>query len=405
MSPFFPLVQKLRKAGVYSFDFTIAEGDFVTTDKIAADLSRLLSTTESRAFKSSPGASITSFSSKVFLSYSLKKASAWNSVFELQSAIQSQYHSTDDLISVDVLLAAVSGFTGLEIEVHQSDISTTAVSGILGVTERGTADIILSGDLPSAWKRFVVAKELAHLLIPETSQNVDLQKQIESLILPPAAVSPEVVQQGFAQLLAIELLYPAFLRDAHQKQLRTGLMSIPQIASSVGLPEVIIRFSHQPFLIEHAFMARACWVAGRERRSWINLQSPTSEESRNDLISDLVELAGPVCTVDDAASLLETSPHEVWSRVAAGQLFAIARGGTIVVPKAQIDVPNKRVEPSVSRILSAFQDRTPLEILQFLVTPDSSLDHLSPLNALKRGDEWSRRAERLADAHQGDGFA
>lgn len=147
---------------------------------------------------------------------------------------------------------------GFSIELCPKKWVGTQIFGAL-LRYQNHAKIIYALDLTTCWRRFVVAKEISHLLFDdENSYTTDPALLVGALLSeipfsdgPMAAVTSEQL----AAVMAIELLLPHQERDHVEKLVRDGFSPL-KIAMIYRVPAKIV----EAFLSkEYMEMARACW--------------------------------------------------------------------------------------------------------------------------------------------------
>lgn len=113
-----------------------------------------------------------------------------------------------------------------------------------------TVIIRFTKDLNFCWRRFVLAKEMCHCLIDNNENRVsninDLKKQIEGLA-SRVTVSllnkdEKIASEQWAELMALEILYPMELRLKHVKALKSGTITPHMLALRYRIPEEYAEF-------------------------------------------------------------------------------------------------------------------------------------------------------------------
>jgi Zn-dependent peptidase ImmA (M78 family) len=120
------------------------------------------------------------------------------------------------------------------------------------------AEIHVSSTLNDCWRRFVCCKEIMHCVLDQKDQthigNInDLKALAETLVNRSIAAIDTV--RGFdtemaAEVMAIEVLFPLELREAHVESYRAGLLTDLQLAMRYKIPEQIVRSAMAPHYIE-----------------------------------------------------------------------------------------------------------------------------------------------------------
>jgi|GEM_PF-3304127 len=147
-------------------------------------------------------------------------------------------------VSVENLQAAAREYTGLEI----CTFSVPAVGGrVRGWVERfaENANIYVQEGQSEEWQRFVIAKELCHLLVDksEAEMSTDVVSTLTGLVAFDSfdlfsETSPIRVSEKVAEIGALELIYPFEYRESDAELVRNGTKSIAQLSEERGVPEV-----------------------------------------------------------------------------------------------------------------------------------------------------------------------
>ena len=98
------------------------------------------------------------------------------------------------------------------------------------------------------------------------------------------------------------------------------------------------------------------------------------------------------------------SRQAVDKRRRAGQLLAVHVGSDWRYPAAQAD-RDGNVPDGLGDVIRAMQDAGPWATLDFLLAPESTLDGLTPLDALRRGGAAAEIVLRLVTAAQSDTYS
>lgn len=119
--------------------------------------------------------------------------------------------------------------------------------------------ILYSMDLNTCWRRFVVAKELSHLLFDSTeSYTTDPAELVTSLLSEiPLSDGPsaQATSEQLAAIMAIELLLPHQEREKIESLFNSGV-SVRRIALDYRVPAKIV----EAFLsAEYRNVAISCW--------------------------------------------------------------------------------------------------------------------------------------------------
>lgn len=112
-------------------------------------------------------------------------------------------------------------------------------------TSNGAPLILFSRELNACWSRFVVCKEVAHLLIDAKEKHFthDPVELVQQLIAgaPSLNSDDEIHSERVAVIAAIEILAPWKLRPKIQELAKSGL-SDHQIATFFRMPEAAVNY-------------------------------------------------------------------------------------------------------------------------------------------------------------------
>jgi len=105
------------------------------------------------------------------------------------------------------------------------------------------AKIIYSQSMNTCWRRFVVCKELAHLLIDTDAEHFTQNpvSLVQELIndVPVMRTDHDINSERLAMIAAIEMLLPWCLRGRLTEMAEEGLSDL-QIAQEFRVPEKIV---------------------------------------------------------------------------------------------------------------------------------------------------------------------
>jgi len=120
--------------------------------------------------------------------------------------------------------------------------------------------------------------------------------------------------------------------------------------------------------------------------------------------AELLAMAGGALSAREAGAFLGISRQGVDRRRRAGGLLAFRQGGDWRYPRCQFDERAHEVVAGLTGVLAVFRDDGPWVTLDFLLSPDETLEGLSPLDSLRvRG--WTADLDRLLRMERGDGAA
>ncbi len=167
-------------------------------------------------------------------------------VKELREEIQAYCLASDrpDL-SVEDFQFILSRQYRITIEKEAVTVRTVFLAGMV---ERYSdrAKIYVRDDQDRAWLRFISAKELCHILIDIdddcSSNGVDtIGYLLEEYKVENDDLADKVAQsEMFAEIAAIELMYPYAERCSDREKISSGTLTTAQIAEFYALPEFIV---------------------------------------------------------------------------------------------------------------------------------------------------------------------
>lgn len=111
------------------------------------------------------------------------------------------------------------------------------------------AEILVNRSKNYCWKRFLVAKELCHLMmqIPSNCTSLvasDIENLISEILNSAPISSPALQAEYVAYIAAIELLFPSEFIASAQKTLNSG-GQVLDVAMAYKIPRVIVEFRLQ----------------------------------------------------------------------------------------------------------------------------------------------------------------
>lgn len=121
----------------------------------------------------------------------------------------------------------VEAMTGIRID--KKEISTGG-SIIRGLTERydDRALILIREDQPLEWKKYATVKEYCHLVFDDDNDfEPNPLETLEQLVMKRGldldeALSPAIISERIAEIMALEIIYPLEVREEDAKALRAG---------------------------------------------------------------------------------------------------------------------------------------------------------------------------------------
>jgi hypothetical protein len=328
------------------------------------------------------------------------------------------YASRDQLrldrfpIDIDYLLRTVSQLKKLNIEIREVKTDSHFVSALLQMY--GNDRVVLSYPAQQAPEltRFAIAKELIHLLDEPQDIAQRPHEQIEAVV---ASEQEAILNEMYKNWAALEVLYPAVWRHQDLRQLNKGSISAAALAERYGIPEFLVETGLGSLNFNLERLSRLYY---REpQRTWVaklltdvlplsdekDEAFPTSPDEQ--YREELMGAAGGLYSTSEVASLLGIPEADVRSLRNANKLLALDIAGAPKYPRAQFDETTKDVVAGVAPVVEALAKQNPWVALEFLITPDSVLGGISPLNALRQGGEMREKVKRQMRISSGDGFA
>lgn len=315
-------------------------------------------------------------------------------------------------IAIEDLLSAVSEIKNLSVEIRKVRANSRFVAALLQIHEAGRVVLTYPEEQSPEVTRFAIAKELIHLLSESQAGTRPIDQQIEALVLNEEATEQEM----YKNWAALEVLYPGPQRSQDLRLLNRGAISFNVLAQRYKIPEFLVRtaidsfhFSLEP--LAELQPSRAPQRAGVSH-SISDIRRPKPVEDKTIRVSpdepyrsELVSAAGGLYSTKEVASFLERPETEIRSLRRANKLLSVETEGAEWYPRAQFDETTKEVVQGIDSVVEGFAKQNPWITLEFLVTPDSVLGGISPLNALRQGGEMRARVERQIRINDGDGFA
>ncbi len=129
---------------------------------------------------------------------------------------------------------------GKRIRVVPIDTSNKLILGYLRHFKKDV-DIAINDDaLNPCWKRFVIAKELSHLIMSKNGEGItsDIEELVSNIMQLSFGVTDDIEHEDFAIFMAIEYLMPYKIS---QDMLKDKSLSSYEIASRFGIPEVAVK--------------------------------------------------------------------------------------------------------------------------------------------------------------------
>jgi hypothetical protein len=120
--------------------------------------------------------------------------------------------------------------------------------------------------------------------------------------------------------------------------------------------------------------------------------------------AELLALAGGALSAEEVGVFLGITRQGVDKRRRMGGLLALRQGGDWRYPRCQFDEAAHEVVAGLPGVLQALNDDGPWVALDFLLSPDETLEGKSPLASL-RANGMTAALERLLRVERDDGAA
>jgi Zn-dependent peptidase ImmA (M78 family) len=152
-------------------------------------------------------------------------------------------------ISLKDLMWVIGDMYDIKVSIYEVDYVGEFTRGLI---ERyaDRARILIRAGIHERLRKFVVAKELSHIIIDEREDWSPLGSEtIRKAMIERASLtelhrlSPSTMSETYAHAAAIELLYPLEYREDDAVKLQNGELTLQELADHYQIP---------PFLIEHA---------------------------------------------------------------------------------------------------------------------------------------------------------
>ena len=151
---------------------------------------------------------------------------------------------TANMPSEKDLLREVGGYlnfsSGKYIRVVPIDTSNKLILGKLRHFREGVQIGINEPALNNCWKRFVIVKELSHLLMSKSNEGItqDIEELVNGLFQMSFGLSDDIDHEHLALLMASEYLMPYRIS---QSLLKDDNLSTLDIAKQFSVPEVVVK--------------------------------------------------------------------------------------------------------------------------------------------------------------------
>ena len=115
----------------------------------------------------------------------------------------------------------------------------------------------------------------------------------------------------------------------------------------------------------------------------------------------MIEQAGGTEPMKDVENRLGVSDDTIRKRTKKKQMIAIPVGNRQEYPVWQFDGP--QIVPHFEEVLQLLDAEHYVDQTRFFITPSKDLDGLSPINALKKGEQYLQRIKLKARQFQQQG--
>jgi len=142
-------------------------------------------------------------------------------------------------IQIPPLAQIAKDDTGLEIKYRKLNLDQPGqIRGRL-LRYRDRAYIEYSSELNTCWTRFVVCKELCHLILDSAEEYTKSPPSFVEQLLGQITGEPreDLVSERTAEIAALELLFPHDLRRSFMELFKNGRLSLLKIATILRIPQ------------------------------------------------------------------------------------------------------------------------------------------------------------------------
>lgn len=148
--------------------------------------------------------------------------------------------------SVDLLRDTVQTYLGVRVHLFRLPVSAadSVVHGSFAMKPNGEFDICFADGLTIDWLRFVVCKELFHIIIDQESfHDMDIAAHVEALTVAfpddDSTPRPSVLAEFLAEIAAMEFLFPWAKRRAELVAAGSQRPDIRTILTKYGVPPLM----------------------------------------------------------------------------------------------------------------------------------------------------------------------
>lgn len=153
-------------------------------------------------------------------------------------------------VSLDDIVYVVKEKYEVSISVSYVDFEGEYLRGMLERSDKHV-DIYIRESQIESWQRFIIVKEIGHIVIDEPEDwAIDPVNTIDGVLLHSVLGSskddeennapPEVQSERLATVAAAELLFPYELRAAARTQLQNGEISMRRLALDFEIPDSVV---------------------------------------------------------------------------------------------------------------------------------------------------------------------
>lgn len=169
-------------------------------------------------------------------------------------------------IQIDPLAQIVKDDTGLEIEYRKLNLDQPGqIRGRL-LRYKDIAYIEYNSELNTCWTRFVVCKELCHLILDSEEDYTKSPPSFVEELIGQITGEPrkDLASERMAEIAALELLFPHDLRRSFMKDFETGKYSLLDIATILRIPQQYAEICYHRRYIDYMVEVRRKMAAASD---------------------------------------------------------------------------------------------------------------------------------------------
>jgi Zn-dependent peptidase ImmA (M78 family) len=138
-----------------------------------------------------------------------------------------------------------------------------SIKGFYLCKHDGTYDVVLAVGLEIEWKRFVLCKELFHILLDQAEYRTTniydhLEEVTTAFPMLESRPGPAVISEAMAEFAAMEFLFPYSARKQELAAAGAGSVDYAQIVAKYRIPQLYVERYLSPPYMEYfgAFMGQ-----------------------------------------------------------------------------------------------------------------------------------------------------